>query len=87
MPSTRSATALEAARSTIERHLLAAFGQLDAGTGDVEIRKQLYAGLIRQAVHIARERLPDNATLIETIERIAACLRPTPPEPLLVGHG
>lgn len=79
----RTAAALEAARATIERHLLAAFSQLDAGTADVEMRKQLYASMIRQAIHIARERFPDNAALVETIEKIMACLRPAHTEPLL----
>ncbi len=87
MPANRTAAALEAARSTIERHLLAAFSQLDAGTADVEIRKQLYASMIRQAIQIARERFPDNAALVETIEKIVAAVRPAPAEPLLLQHG
>ena len=86
MTSNRTVAALEAARATIERHLLAAFGQLDAGTADVEIRKHLYASMIRQAIQIARERFPDNAALVETIEKITACLRPAAAEPLLLLH-
>lgn len=83
----RTAAALEAARSTIERHLLAAFAQLDAGTADVEIRKKLYASMIRQAVQIACERFPDNTALIEMLEKVADCLRPPSVEPSLVRNG
>ncbi len=86
MSANRTAAALEATRATIERHLLAAFSQLDAGTSDVEIRKQLYARMIGQAIQIARERFPDNAALVETIEKIVASLRPSPAEPLLLRH-
>jgi hypothetical protein len=77
----RTAAALDAARSTIERHLLTAFGQLDAGTADVEIRKQLYASMIRQAIQLACERFPDNAALVETIESFKACVRSARIEP------
>lgn len=87
MTSNRTAEAIEAARSTIERHLLAAFRQLDAGTADVEIRKQLYASMIHHAIQIARERLPDNAALVETIDKIVACLRPSAAEPALLQFG
>jgi hypothetical protein len=70
MSESRTVAALQAAQATIQRHLLAAFSQLDSETPDVEIRKQLYADLIRQAVHLAGERFPNNRVLVEMIEKI-----------------
>ncbi len=84
MSKSRTAAALQAARTTIQRHLLAAFGQLDSETPDVEIRKQLYADLIRQAVHLAGERFPDNRALVEMIEKLFGHLGPSAAEPALL---
>lgn len=76
MPDSRTAAALQAARTTIERHLLAAFSQLDSETPHVDVRKQLYADLIRQAIHLAGQRFPDDGALVDMIETIFGHLKP-----------
>lgn len=75
MPESRTVAALQAARTTIERHLVAAFSQLDSQTPHVEIRKQLYADLIRRAIHLAGERFPDDRGLLDMIDKLLGPLK------------
>ena len=83
MPESRTVAALQAARTTIERHLVAAFSQLDSQTPYVEIRKQLYADLIRRAIHLAGERFPEDRVLLEMIDKLFAVLKLPTPQPAL----
>ena len=67
-----SATAtLALARSMsalIERHLSAAFDQLDAETGDIEMRQKLHAAFISEAIISASSRFPQNDALIRSVD-------------------
>lgn len=54
-------------RSLIEQRLSKGFAELDCQTGSVEVRQQLYATLVHEAIRMARQRLPDNSYLDELV--------------------
>jgi hypothetical protein len=67
--------ALGSGRAVIEQQLSAAFSQLEAATGAVEIRKLLHAAFIRQAILTASARFPDNDALMAAIDEALASVR------------
>lgn len=87
MSDIRVAAALEAARPTIERLLRATFEQLDALTPDVEVRRQLYAGLISRAAGKAEERLPGSIAIREAVAELVGAFHPRPADGGSFGHG
>ena len=66
--------ALGSARAMIERHLSTAFGQLDAETGDIELRKQLHAAFVHEAIVTASARFPHNYALADAIDSALALI-------------
>lgn len=58
---------MQSFRSRIVQRLSKGFAELDSQTGSVEVRQQLYAMLVHEAIRMARQRLPDNAFLEELI--------------------
>lgn len=66
----RDAQAVRSLQSLIEARLAAGFAELDSQTGNVEVRRQLYADLVRNAIGMARQRLPDNPFLEDLIGAI-----------------
>lgn len=66
----RHAQAVQSLQSLIEARLAAGFAELDSQTGNVEVRRQLYADLVRKAIGMARQRLPDNPFLEDLISAI-----------------
>jgi hypothetical protein len=75
--------AFRLAGGQIGRQLSDAFGQLDAGTGNVETRKLLHALFVQEAILMSHQRFPDNVALIEAIEAALAIVRGNP---LLAGR-
>ena len=59
--------AVRSGRSLIEQRLSEGFAELDSRTASVEIRQQLYATLVHEAIRMARQRLPENRFLDELI--------------------
>lgn len=62
----------ELAGNQIRRLLSEAFDQLDAATGDVEMRKRLHALFIQEAILMTHRRFRDNRALAEAIEAARA---------------
>lgn len=75
MANSETAIALDSVRVLIERHLTDLFGHLDASTGLVEVRKQLHALCVRQAIITASERFPGNDALTVAIEEALISIR------------
>lgn len=75
MPSSEIRATMGSARGLIEQQLSAAFIQLEAATGTVEIRKLLHAAFIQQAIVTASARLPNNDALIAAIDEALESLR------------
>lgn len=80
------AETLRLGAATIERHLNAAFLELDASTHSVELRKHLHAIFIRKAIEVAGTRFPENGALQKTLDRmLAAVARNASATPALLG--
>ena len=77
MPETTRQAVVQMADFAIERHLTGSFAQLDAGTSDVQARKQLYARFVERALTMASERLPDPDWWGQVIGRMAEGCSPT----------
>lgn len=54
-------------RPLIVQRLSKGFAELDAQTGSVETRQQLYATLVHEAICMAQQRLPENPFLDELV--------------------
>lgn len=59
----------------IERHLSAAFSQLDAETGDIETRQKLHAAFIREAIMTASSRFSQNDALSRAVDEALTLIR------------
>lgn len=57
------AQAVRSAQAQVEERLARAFAELDCQTGDVDVRRQLYAAFVQTAISMARHRLPGNPFL------------------------
>lgn len=55
--------AVRSAQGRVQARLAGAFAELDCQTGDVHVRRQLYAALVQTAISMARQRLPENPFL------------------------
>ena len=55
--------AVRSVQPQVEARLAGAFADLDCQTGDVDVRRQLYAALVQTAISMARQRLPENPFL------------------------
>jgi hypothetical protein len=75
MPASEMSATLRLTGIIIERHLAAAFGELDSATGSVETRKRLHAAFVQQAILTASKRFPGNNALLEAIDSVMVVLR------------